>query len=145
MIYTAASGCSDPTCQATHRPDSYFSCLRLCECVYVCVYVCMCMCVRFCLQLNSSQRSEIVKSAAKVLDSKDSKLVAKLGSLILRITKGGANLLSVSKLLFKLSKTPSNDVIFLQEVSCNCHSCPIRFASLHASRWPLPYRASRCT
>lgn len=67
-------------------------------------------------QLSTSQRSEIVKSAAKMLDSKDAKLVAKLGSLILRITKGGANLLSVSKLLFKLSKTSSNDAIFLQEV-----------------------------
>ena len=38
------------------------------------------------LQLTTSQRSEIVKAAAKVLDVKDSQLLSKLGSLILKIT-----------------------------------------------------------
>jgi hypothetical protein len=37
-------------------------------------------------QLTTSQRSEIVKAAAKVLDVKDAQLLAKVGCLILKIT-----------------------------------------------------------
>jgi hypothetical protein len=65
--------------------------------------------------LGTAQRSEIVRSAAKGLDSKDPLTLLKLAKVILRATKGGANLLAVSKLLFRLSKVSSNDALFLSE------------------------------
>ena len=41
--------------------------------------------------------------------------MAKVGKVILAVTKGGANLLAVAKLLFRLSKTAANDEVLRSE------------------------------
>ena len=40
--------------------------------------------------------------------------------VILAVTKGGANLLAVAKLFFRLSKTPANDAVLRGEGVCEC-------------------------
>lgn len=69
--------------------------------------------------LSTEQRSSVVKAAAGCLDMKEPvDLMAKAGKVILAVTKGGANLLAVAKLLFRLSKTAANDEILRAEGIC---------------------------
>jgi hypothetical protein len=66
--------------------------------------------------LSTEQRSAVVKAAAGCLDMKEPVgLMAKVGKVILAVTKGGANLLAVAKLLFRLSKTAANDEVLRSE------------------------------
>lgn len=66
--------------------------------------------------LSTEERSAVVKAAAGCLDMKEPVgLMAKVGKVILAVTKGGANLLAVAKLLFRLSKTAANDEVLRSE------------------------------
>ena len=71
------------------------------------------------LLVGTSQRSEIVRSAARCLESSEPRQLAKLAGVILLVTKGGPNLLACAKILFKLSKSSSNDELFFQEALCH--------------------------
>ena len=69
--------------------------------------------------LSTEQRSTVVKAAAGCLDMKEPvQLMAKAAKVILAVTKGGANLLAVAKLLFRLSKTAANDEMLRAEGIC---------------------------
>ena len=70
-------------------------------------------------QLGTSQRSDIVRAAARCLESSEPMQVAKLAGVILLVTKGGSNLLACAKILFRFSKSPSNDDLFIQERLCH--------------------------
>jgi hypothetical protein len=60
--------------------------------------------------LTTEERTAVVKAAASCLEMKEPvELMAKVGKVILAVTKGGANLLAVAKLLFRLSKNSAND------------------------------------
>ena len=69
-------------------------------------------------QLGTSQRSDIVRSAARCLEISEPRQLAKLAGIILLVTKGGSNLLACAKILFKFSKSPSNDDLFVHEGLC---------------------------
>ena len=70
--------------------------------------------------LSTEQRSTVVKAAAGCLEMKEPvQLMAKVGKVILAVTKGGANLLAVAKLLFRLSKAAANDEILRAEGVCD--------------------------
>jgi hypothetical protein len=66
-------------------------------------------------QLGTSQRSDIVRAAARCLESSEPIQVAKLAGVILLVTKGGPNLLACAKILFRFSKSASNDDLFIHE------------------------------
>eukprot|EP00118_Oscarella_pearsei_P005131 m.23094 g.23094 ORF g.23094 m.23094 type:complete len:831 (+) comp28439_c0_seq1:964-3456(+) len=61
------------------------------------------------------KRSTVLKAIFKLLDVEDDRLLLKVSRLILAMNVTGNNLTNVCKLMFKLSKTESNDLLFYEE------------------------------
>ncbi|XP_065837741.1 armadillo repeat-containing protein 2-like isoform X2 [Oscarella lobularis] len=64
------------------------------------------------------KRWTVLKTIFKLLDVADDRLLVKVSRLILALDVSGNNLMNVCKLLFKLSKTESNDLVFREEGLC---------------------------
>lgn len=67
---------------------------------------------------SGKRRGTILKAIFKLLDNDDPRLLLRLAKLILALQVSGTNLISTCKLLFKLSKTESHDLLFLEEKLC---------------------------
>ncbi|KAK3739022.1 hypothetical protein QZH41_010480 [Actinostola sp. cb2023] len=64
---------------------------------------------------SARRRGEILKTLFKFLDVNDSRLVLRLGRLILSMKVTGNNITNICMVIYKLAKTEKNDQMFLEE------------------------------
>jgi hypothetical protein len=94
----------------TSYPLNMYVCMYMYICKCMCVCVCVCVCIHIHIYMYNTPPPTPPPFPPPPTHPH--------AQVILAVTKGGANLLAVAKLFFRLSKTPANDAVLRGEGVC---------------------------